>query len=78
MGSRVYTRLLQSSFTHVPEGLTVDLLMDEDLWSWNVALVRPIFYEDGAISGASHPVGNPKRMVWWAQRQVSLDYEIKV
>jgi hypothetical protein len=24
------------------------------------------------IGGASHPVGNPKRKVWWAQRQFSL------
>jgi hypothetical protein len=30
------------------------------------------------VSGASHPVGNPKRKVWWAQRQVSLDCETKV
>jgi hypothetical protein len=25
-----------------------------------------------------HPVGNPKRKVWWAQQQVSLSYETKV
>jgi hypothetical protein len=25
-----------------------------------------------------HPVGNPKRKVWWAQQQVSLSYKTKV
>jgi hypothetical protein len=39
---------------------------------YHAILGRPVMVR------SRHPVGNPKRKVWWAQQQVSLSCETKV
>jgi hypothetical protein len=48
----------------------MDDVIDTMLYTFEAIL--PTMKIGGWLAVLSHPVGNPKRKVWWAQRQVSL------